>query len=176
MKAVAVLGVAVLLFVAPSTASQVPDDKLIVPGQRIGKWTLKMTTDDLVRMNGDRNRRSGPPIERGRASDFVSTDFWWHHWDNLGLHAVTDGRDGPRILLLIVTSKEYKMAKGIAVHSERKDVEREYGKPTVVSVPAPDMLSLIYDKIGLGVDLDAIGVLQTIFIFRPGSAKQIFRL
>ena len=32
--------------------SGVPNDKVVVPGVRVGKWTLTMTLDDLVRMNG----------------------------------------------------------------------------------------------------------------------------
>jgi hypothetical protein len=39
--------------VAPAIA-QVADDRLIVPGQRIGSWTLDMTIADLLRTNGPR--------------------------------------------------------------------------------------------------------------------------
>jgi len=61
MKAVAALGVLVLLLLAPPVVSQVPDDKLIVPGVRIGKWTLEMTIDTLRQMNGPENIGPGSP-------------------------------------------------------------------------------------------------------------------
>ncbi len=51
MKVVAALAVLILLLLAPSVVSQVPDDKPIVPGVRIGKWTLEMTIDTLLQMN-----------------------------------------------------------------------------------------------------------------------------
>jgi hypothetical protein len=50
-----------LLLLAPPATSQVPDDKLIVSGQRIGKWALEMTVDDLVRMNGTAVGVTPPP-------------------------------------------------------------------------------------------------------------------
>jgi len=41
-----------LLLTASPASSQVPDDAPIMPGLRIGRWTLEMTIDDLVRVNG----------------------------------------------------------------------------------------------------------------------------
>src|SRR3990170_4152679 len=76
MKATAALGVLILLLLAPPAVSQIPDDKLIVPGVRIGKWTLKMTINDLLRMNGQRvGGGGGAAIEQANARDFVSSDF-----------------------------------------------------------------------------------------------------
>ncbi len=49
--------VAVLLLAAsPMASSQVPDDRLIVPGVRIGRWTLSMTVDQFLRINGPATR------------------------------------------------------------------------------------------------------------------------
>ena len=48
----AILLLLTVLLLAPRAVAQAPDDKLIVPGVRIGKWTLKMTIPDLERMNG----------------------------------------------------------------------------------------------------------------------------
>lgn len=52
MRTVLALSIIALLLLASPAVSQVPDDKLIVAGQRIGKWTLEMTVDDLFRING----------------------------------------------------------------------------------------------------------------------------
>ena len=177
MKATAALGVLILLLLAPPAVSQIPDDKLIVPGVRIGKWTLKMTINDLLRMNGQRvGGGGGAAIEQANARDFVSSDFWWHHWYNLDFDAITMGRDSQRAVVLLVTAGEYKTAKGIAVKSaSRGDVDRAYGKPTVVTQPLPNWSSPIYDKAGLGMDFDPNGVARSIFIFRVGSARQTFK-
>ena len=51
MKIGILLVLSLLLAVGPA-APQALDDALIVPGERIGKWTLQMTIDDLVRCNG----------------------------------------------------------------------------------------------------------------------------
>ena len=61
MRVVAVLGFLLfLLLLVQPPLTQVPDDKLIVPGQRIGKWTLDMSIDDLLKMNGARNGAGRP--------------------------------------------------------------------------------------------------------------------
>ncbi len=49
-----------LVVLAAPGFAQAPDDKLIVSGQRIGKWTLEMTIDDLLRINGPRNGGGTP--------------------------------------------------------------------------------------------------------------------
>ncbi|MGH2375177.1 MAG: hypothetical protein ACRDIC_17120, partial [bacterium] len=41
-----------LMMQVPTVASPTPDDTLVMPGLRMGKWTLTMTIDDLVRMHG----------------------------------------------------------------------------------------------------------------------------
>jgi len=177
MKATAALGVLILLLLAPPAVSQIPDDKLIVPGVRIGKWTLKMTINDLLRMNGQRvGGGGGAAIQRASAKDFVSSDFWSHNWYHLGFSAITMGRDSQRVEVLVTVGGEYKTAKGIAVKSaSRGDVDQAYGKPTVVTQPLPNWSSPIHDKAGLGMDFDPNGVARSIFIFRVGSARQIFK-
>lgn len=42
MRVLAVVGLVLFLLAQPAV-SQVPDDKFVVPGVRIGKWTLDMT-------------------------------------------------------------------------------------------------------------------------------------
>ncbi len=77
-KVVAALSVFALLLLAPPAVSQVPDDKLIVPGQRIGKWTLEMTIADLERIYGPARRnlfRAGEAPVADAARDFTLV-FW----------------------------------------------------------------------------------------------------
>ena len=53
MKMAAVVSIAGFLLLASSAASQTPDDNLIVPGQRIGKWTLAMSVEAIVKVLGE---------------------------------------------------------------------------------------------------------------------------
>ena len=159
MKAIAVLSVLALLLLAPSAVSQVPDDKLIVPGQRIGKWTLEMTMAELVQMNG---RASS---SRGTASDFAP-GTWLHDWTRLNLRASTLGRDEQRIAFLLALDTVYKTAKGLSLDASQEAVEAAYGKPTATT----QFDRWIYDDHGLFFVIGA-----TIGVFRPGTAKQLFR-
>ena len=71
----------ILLIVVPRALSQVPDDRLIVPGQRIGKWTLEMSVDDLVRMNG------GDYFENKDTSEDLRSELLFRYWLHLALLA-----------------------------------------------------------------------------------------
>lgn len=163
MKAMALLIVLAFLTLAPSAVSQVPDDKLIVPGQRIGKWTLEMTMAELVQMNG---RAGSFP---GTASDFAP-GTWLHDWTGLGLRASTLGRNEQRIASLIALDTTYKAAKGLSVDASQEAVEAAYGKPTAITSLGDDLRRWIYDDLGLFFVIGA-----TIGVFRPGTAKQLYR-
>jgi hypothetical protein len=100
----------VLLLVALAVPgfAQAPDDKLIVPGQRIGKWTLEMTIDDLLRMNGPRNAGGGRQALGHPSGADVLDDTWAHRWDSLGLVAMTIGRDSQSVVELVMRYDEHK--------------------------------------------------------------------
>ncbi len=185
MKRVAVALFLLLVFAA-SGYSQVPDDKLIVAGQRIGKWTLDMTIDDLLRMNGPRRGRDYRALQPLPNIDMVSPDVWEHHWDQLGIYALTVGRDSQEVIVL-ATEGEYKDAKGIGPGvSSQQGLEAAYGKPTAVTVadgghPPRFAFTVIYDEIGLAawvwrpiVRLGA-GMITTSLVFRPGAARTIWK-
>ncbi len=175
MKTAALVLVSLLFLVAPAV-SQTPDAQLIVPGARIGKWTLQMTVDDLVRMNG--------PAQVGQiwegvagvgAADFRDTN--WFHWERQDLMAFTFFRQNVEALsvgwLAIIN---YKTAKGVGVRSTRSEIVAAYGKPTVEIMPWEGQTRLIYDKIGISfVVLNGGGEIRTIQVFRPGTAKNIWK-
>ncbi len=48
MKAAVVLGIFVVLLSVPPAVSQVADELLIVPGQRIGRVRLEHSIDDVI--------------------------------------------------------------------------------------------------------------------------------
>jgi len=180
MKAMTVV-VLFLLLLAPPAVSQVPDDKLIVPGQRIGKWTLEMTIDTVLQMNGPRNIPRGipgTPLDRMRAYFADSNDeIWWHWWADLGFSAATRGRDVQRIEYIFTDNGDFKTDKGVIPEvTTREAVESAYGRPTVVTRAGPvaGRVRLIYDEIGLAVIVRPDGMARFVFVFRPGTARTLW--
>ncbi len=170
-----------MLLLAPPVVAQAPDDKLIVPGVRIGKWTLKMTIDDLLRMNGPEVPhllRAGQPPTLG-----YRQDPWFYHWDSLDFAA--DTFDKKKINTLVAGSRganvPFKTKKGIALESTRSDIFKAYGKPTATAKADEGQSILLYDTIGLGFwvwDEDIPSrtrIILGILIFRPGTARSIWK-
>jgi len=123
------LAVLLLFLIASTALSQVPDDKLIVPGQRIGKWTLDMTIDDLFRINGT-GICTSPITSPAYVSPFIVC-----LWLSNPLNALT--RDRKKVEVLAVTTagmeavaRVFKTEKGIGTGSMSADVLAAYGNPT----------------------------------------------
>lgn len=182
MRVVAVVGLVLFLLAQPAV-SQVPDDKLIVPGQRIGKWTLGMTIDDQLKMNGPRRGLSYKPLQPLPHTDMVSPDVWEHHWDQLdGFYALTVGRDSQEVIVLAI-EEAYKCAKGIgAGGSLQQAMEAAYGKPAAVTVADKSVNTVIFDEIGLAAWVTRpewtaypAGTVYTMLVFRPGTARSIWK-
>jgi hypothetical protein len=181
MRDAAVIVLVVLTLALPAT-SQTPDDKLVVPGQRIGKWTLEMTIDDLLRLNGPRKGEPGgvpTGLQRWPGRDAVQ-DVWEHQWSHLGIRAGTLGRDSQNVMYL-GTEWDFKCAKGIGVDVSRDVLETAYGKPTVITVTRqadvrPGILTAIYDAIGFAVWIVSDrNLIAASIVFRPGTANQIWK-
>ncbi len=191
MKGIAV-ALLLLLVLAASGYSQVPDDKLIVPGQRIGKWTLEMTINDLLKMNGP--RRGFPPhpdVGPSPLMDFAAPTYE-HHWDPLAcFYALTHRSDDQKVTALGIGyptrnpnyivcpgADAYKTTKG---HMYTADaLEAAYGKPTAITFarsPWGGVNTIIFDKVGLAAhvwvrySLTVAGLL----VFRPGTARTIWK-
>lgn len=171
MKRVALVLLLLILFSVSTTLAQVPDDKLIVPGQRIGKWTLMMTIAELTQINGPPNR-VGPAV----GPQDVAREFLVHYWDRLGFFAATSTTDTQRVEALFTTSDEFKTEKGIGVNSRREAVEAAYGGPTAETRPSRNAVRLTYDEIGLMVAiLESVALTIEVAIFRSGTGRQLFR-
>jgi len=173
MKKVTLLTIVVLLPLISPALSQVPDDKLIVPGQRIGKWTLTMTIADLTQINGPPSRVSAAPLW---APQDLAREFLVHYWERLGFFAATSTTDTQRVDALFATSDEFKTEKGIGVNSRREAVEAAYGGPTAETRPSRSAVRLTYDEIGLTIAiLESVALAIEVAIFRPGTRRQLFR-
>ncbi len=122
------LCVLVVLLVASPVLSQVPDDKLIVPGQRIGSWTLQMTIEELVGVLGRQTRINAGKQLGGDAHQ----DLRVYRWERVGLTAWT--RDGRSILMLEAEgAPEFVTEKGVKWGMSRMEVEGAYGRPNSVT-------------------------------------------
>lgn len=167
------VGLLILLIAVP-VASQAPDDKLVVPGVRIGKWTLEMTIDDLVRMNGRTQ------IRRLSLSD-AAQPFQEYCWVVEGAAFCAYSSDGRNVPWLRVAGGEFRTEKGVAFRSPKAEVERAYGKPTAetrADVPGGEAQRMIYDEVGFSATIVLEGgnfVVHSLIVFRPGKAKELWK-
>jgi hypothetical protein len=170
----------VLLLLAQSAVSQTPDDRLIVPGIRMGKWTLDITINALVEMNGPQNTGGGfTPVDSMRSYFNDSReDIWVHWWSNHQFLAATRGRDAQRVEYLFTSSSAFKTDKGVAPGSSRLALESAYGPPTAVVSQVRAGIGghqrLIYDDIGLAAIVDRVGAVDSLLVFRPRTARTLW--
>ena len=172
MKWAGLLLLWILLAVSP-VESQVPDDNIIVPGQRIGRWRLSMTIADLVQANG----APDSVIPGGGARDLVHENLLLHRWTRLAFYAMTSTNDRQKIEFLISVSSDHKTDKAIAANSRRDAVEAAYGPATAVTqwAAAPGSDRLIYDAIGLVARFAPGGLADSLLVFRSVTAKEFWR-
>jgi hypothetical protein len=172
MRAVVPAVMVSVALLATSGHSQVPDSRLVVPGQRIGAWTLQMTVDNLVAVLGRQTRIASG----GQLGGDMQIDLRVYRWDNIGLLVYT--RDGQSVLLMEVNqAPEFVTEKGITFDTPRAEVEAAYGRPTKVSQfgANPNNLSFQYDSLGLEVFFSGAARVQGLGIFRPGSASSVWK-
>lgn len=169
---VAWLCVMALLFAVSPVLSQVSDDKLIVPGLRVGAWTLQMTVEEIVSALG-RQTRIGSGGQLG--SDLLQ-NIRVYKWERVGLNAYA--KDGRSILLLEAdNAPDFVTQNGITWGKSRADVERAYGQPTRVTQWGrdPAQVTLQYNEIGLEVFFTQTSTVGGIGVFRPGAASSIWK-
>jgi hypothetical protein len=178
MKAAVLVLLALLVVVAPAV-SQIPDNNLIVPGVRIGKWTLTMTIDDLLRMNGSYSHSEAHFYSGLETSLAARRDGWIYLWTALDLGAETyDKKKVEALSAGLGGFAPFKTDRGIVVRQSRhSDILEVYGKPTTTLKQASTgMFDLVHDKIGVAFRvLDPSGTIRAIIVFRPGTAKSIWK-
>ena len=150
-----------LLLGASPAATQVPDDALIVPGLRIGKWSLDMTIDDLVRVNGqgDVSTLTHPAYVAGLT--VVA-------WRTIPVSAIT--KDRRKTEALSIAGREFRTEKGIGVESTRANIIAAYGNPRLTVAFNPTTSVVVYDEVGasFGVESDRVNRIW-IFGARTGA-------
>jgi hypothetical protein len=177
MTRIAALLSVALLLLAPAAGSTAPGDYLIVPGQRIGKWTLQMTIADLVRVNGAADLiQTNSAGEEGNLD--APSNSYLYIWNSLGLGAQTV--DKKTVIGLVagvsLSPPPYQTAQGInLLANTRDDVVKAYGKPVVLKGASNPAFDLIYDKSGIAFRVMGGGEIRSIEIFRPGAAKSLWK-
>jgi hypothetical protein len=172
--------VAVLLLASGLSASQGQQKASLVPGKAIGSWTLTMTIEDLVRMNGPKSP-VGPPegeaeIPLRNLQDSTRL-LWAHRWDKLRLRAVTFEREANVVEGLTTPDPTYRTTEGVGVGSPRTDVERAYGQPTAVTKANDRQIHLIYDPIGITFRVgNESAKVELVNVFPPNTARQRWRM
>jgi len=163
-----------MVLAVPVALAQSPrDDQVIVPGVRIGKWTLKMTLDELNKMNGT------AAVSQVLDPEYRSATFAFYSWSSLDFGAGADGSHRVEWFAVGFTYAviPWKTQEGIGLQNTRADVLKAYGKPSVETIPGPGLKNLIYDAIGIDFQVyDSGGNIKEIRIFRPGTAKSIWKL
>jgi hypothetical protein len=150
-----------------TTAAQVSDDLLIVPGVRIGKWTLEMSIEDLTRMNGLGSSTVPPtsPLYVGAITRVT--------WTTNPLTAFT--RDQRKIEALCIDEGAFRTEKIIQIGSStRSSVIAAYRNPTVVIALSPTTAFLVYDEIGASFRI-ANERVDSMCVFRTRTAATIWR-
>lgn len=164
----------VLAFVNAALAQTAGDEQLIVPGERIGRWSLNMRLPDLLSMARDEPLPFGPP----NASPGLREVAWLGGSAN-GLYV---GYRDAQIEYLGICSGSFKTAKGVGVGSAQEAVIAAYGQPNVQTSPLQIGVycrsgsRMIFDSIGIAVDIQPTsGKVNSVEVFRPGKANEIWR-
>jgi hypothetical protein len=181
MRMAVLLGLALLLLAPPAPfalAQQMPANFLVVPGQRIGKWTLGMTISDLVRVTGPASLTQVDTA--GEEGDLdARRNSWTYLWNTPGLGAQTFDKQSVAALIagVSLSPPAYTTPQGInLLASTRADIVKTYGTPTVVlKAGSNPMLDLIYDKLGIAFRVMGGGEIRSIEIFRTGTAKTLWK-
>jgi hypothetical protein len=167
------LVVLIAVFALPAVARAALDDNLIVPGVRIGKWTLQMSLGELERVNGHAT------VYQVENADYRNPAFLLHAWSSLDFAAGTyqPGKVGWFAVGFSYALIPWRTQQGISFRSKRAEVLKVYGNPSAETVPKPGRKNMVYDSIGISFEVyDTGGDITEIRIFRPGTAKNIWKI
>lgn len=169
------LVVLVLLLALPA-ASQAPDDRLIVPGERIGRWTLAVTMSEVEAVVRPPNLppNQGSAIVDTRPGDDVREGVWTVFWPHVFFGIGINDPRNPRAIYLMVVSREYRTAKNVGPGVAADSVTQAYGAPTATTSVVAGVTRHIFNDVGIAFVVRGTEVIQ-VFVFRPGTAATIWK-
>lgn len=163
--------VLLLALIPAGTFSKVPDDNLMVPGRRIGPWSLEMTVREFVRNVGPSNVHHHPEtLDLVAAYDFHCTDE---------ICAFYRGSSELAFLQVSYIGMFARTERGPGVGSTLPEVLAAYGRPTATTQVGDSFggfTRLIYDQMGVAFRGNLVTqTVVSVSIFRPGTASTIWK-
>lgn len=163
----ALVSVLIVMIAAAPVGSQTSDERAVVPGARIGKWTLDMSVDEVLRINGAASVRPASVAT-------LIPEAIWYSWDGHGFAVGTHDRKTIDYLA-VYQGREYQTLRGIGYRALRKDVVSAYGSPThegdiFLLAQGRIVTVLVYNKIGLALFLQD-DIVQVLLVFRAGQMQ-----
>ncbi|MGQ0569065.1 MAG: hypothetical protein ACT4P5_05960 [Armatimonadota bacterium] len=165
------------------TASGTADDRLIVPGLRIGKWTLSMTVEGIVASISHPPGKAGIlDVKPGRdVREGVVALTWEHMRFGVGTNDFRTAQGARpadlsvtgKVAYLFVYSPAYRTEKDVGPGSSPRAVAAAYGPPTATNEFGDGNARLIYDQHGMAFSVGA-GVVRQMFVFRAKGAWSIW--
>lgn len=177
-----VLAIVASVCLSSPLAAQVADDRLVVPGQRIGAARLDMTIDDVINLYG-----TPSSIHRNFTSIWANIrPADWYVWKPVALVAATRDRVKIEYLWLDInvdSMRTFKTEQGIGRDTALEVFLRAYGQPTArttaVAVQGVTAYQwFIYNTGGLFAVVMVLGEPRSVFtlgVFRPGEARNHWR-
>jgi hypothetical protein len=160
-----------LALIPAGTFSKVPDDGLLVPGRRIGRWSLDMTVHAFIKGVGPSNVYHRPEtLDLAAAYDFHCT-----------AEICAFYRTPTELAFLQVShiGRFARTERGPGVGSALPEVLAAYGRPTATTQVGDSFggfTRLIYDQMGVAFRGNLITqTVVSVSIFRPGTARAIWR-
>jgi hypothetical protein len=97
------------LYFAQSYA-EVSGDNIIVPGERVGPYTLGMSKDDVLKILGE---EKGGSLQEGED---------WVHVDGVAIHIIDNS-----VKSITVLKPQYKFANGLGVGDSEQEIKQAFG-------------------------------------------------
>lgn len=169
MKRLILLLLFLLLPALTGPASR-PTANLIVPGERIGPWSLGITVPQLRRLFGPSSPscRGWEVDQIGALGEYCPAEVYIFHRGNRPVH----------IRVGQITPFSHT-AEGIGIGSSLATVLATYGRPTGTSRIGDDFggyRRLVYDGMGLALRVNLVTeTVVAISVFKPGTARSIWQ-
>ena len=126
-----------------------------------------MSVDELVRIHGKANG----------TFRFLKGSALEYRWEADDMGAFTFGRPlGEMLEVGRHNVLPYRTIGGVSLQGARANIIKIYGQPAAASVPYSGYARLIYEALGIAfVVQERTGWISRIAIFKPGSARQIWK-
>ncbi len=161
------IGFLLSLLFSPGATAQISPDRVVVPGERVGTWSLGLTIPDLLRVNG-------PPGARPSIISALVPKAVWYSWDSVSLAAGTHDRRRTQYLG-VYRDRDFITPKGVGLGSRKRAVLAAHGEPALegdIFVQGKIYTVLAYNKIGLALFMHE-DVVQVVLVFRPGEMEEL---